>query len=408
MRKTAIQLCLQSVFMLLFMLCVTSSAFSQPGSFTVFGPQQFDKPKGKPATYTESFQAPYPSGKHILWVESGTEGLDAAKNISVSVNGVEVIKSADLRETNPISKDISVQPDNTLSVTLKGKGGNFIRVTILRDPIRITSPMNGETINAPFTNVTGLLDNPSLQEIGIVVNGVPALVAGNDFIANHVPLVEGENILTVKTSDTSGNNIESDIQVYGGPVSQYIALMADEESGASPMDVDFTVETRLDSPVSGSELSCTGPGIPSISQASHTEYSALFEDSGLYICEATVIDDQSATFQDSIGINVISKETMDTLLQAKWQGMKDSLLTGDINTAASYFSKSSRAGYQHQFTLLQSVLPQVVNDMGDIAIIDLKGNMAIYDLRTIRQGETYSFQLMFIKDTDGIWRIRNF
>ncbi|MDO9289474.1 MAG: hypothetical protein Q7T83_11885, partial [Thermodesulfovibrionales bacterium] len=94
-----------------------SSSFAQSGSI-IFGPKQYDKPKGSPITYTDTFQA-YTDSNYTVWVQSGQDGLNEVKNVSVSINGTEVLDSSDLRKGNPSAKAISLQPNNTIKVVLK-------------------------------------------------------------------------------------------------------------------------------------------------------------------------------------------------------------------------------------------------------------------------------------------------
>jgi len=53
--------------------------------------------------------------------------------------------------------------------------------------------------------VKGVIVNSTGNETGVTVNGVVATVTGNQFIAEHVPLAEGANTLTVTATDTAGN-----------------------------------------------------------------------------------------------------------------------------------------------------------------------------------------------------------
>lgn len=114
------------------LLLVANISFAQ-SVLTIFGPKQYDKPKGKPVTYIDTFQSNFTAGTYTLWVQSGAEGLNEIKNVSVSLNGIEIIDSRDLRAANPVSKIISIQSINTLAVTLKGQGGNYITAKILCD-----------------------------------------------------------------------------------------------------------------------------------------------------------------------------------------------------------------------------------------------------------------------------------
>jgi hypothetical protein len=88
--------------------------------------------------------------------------------------------------------------------------------------------------------------------------------------------------------------------------------------------------------------------------------------------------------------------------------MKISLSGGNIEGAVSYFSEESRASFRQQFTALSQVLPQVVADMGTFSLVNSNDNVTEYDLRTVRNGVIYSFQVKFVRDADGIWRIRSF
>lgn len=99
---------------------------------------------------------------------------------------------------------------------------------------------------------------------------------------------------------------------------------------------------------------------------------------------------------------------MDALLKGKWEGMKTKLIAGDVKGAVGYFADKSKDSFRQQFTILSSILSQIVSEMGEISLIKVKDNYAEYDLRTVRDNTTYSFQLLFVRDTDGIWRIRSF
>lgn len=80
----------------------------------------------------------------------------------------------------------------------------------------------------------------------------------------------------------------------------------------------------------------------------------------------------------------------------------------DEDGAVGYFEVGSKDSFRQQFTALSSVLSQIVNEMGVITLINIKDDAAEYDLRIVRNGITYSFQLIFVRDADGIWRIRSF
>jgi len=53
-------------------------------------------------------------------------------------------------------------------------------------------------------------------------------------------------------------------------------------------------------------------------------------------------------------VNILSREEMDSLLRAKWEGMKGAMLSGDIEVALTYFVAGSRDRYRQVFTELGS------------------------------------------------------
>ena len=61
--------------------------------------------------------------------------------------------------------------------------------------------------------VVGDVSNTTGNETGITVNGIPAMVYGGQFVANHVPLTEGQNIITIAAVDTDRNSTSRRITV---------------------------------------------------------------------------------------------------------------------------------------------------------------------------------------------------
>ncbi len=75
-----------------------------------------------------------------------------------------------------------------------------------------------------------------------------------------------------------------------------------------------------------------------------------------------------------------------------------------------YFSLGFRDAYRKSFQALSDagVLSQAAAGMGDMQVIKTMGSAAEGDMRVIQDGQEYSFYVLFIKDEDGIWRIKSF
>ena len=77
---------------------------------------------------------------------------------------------------------------------------------------------------------SGTVINTSGAETGITVNGIPATITGNHFIANHVSLAEGANSIEVKATDANGLTTTSTRSVTASP-GNYIRISSNIESG---------------------------------------------------------------------------------------------------------------------------------------------------------------------------------
>ena len=290
----------------------TGISFAQ-SEYVVFGPKQYDKPKGSPVTYTDTFQA-YMGINYTLWVQSGQDGLNEVKNVSVSINGTEVLDSSDLRKSNPSTKAISLQSSNSLKIVLKGQGGNFITVKVLAPPLNIISisPASGETMWKPEITVKGTVINFTGSEIGVTVNGVVANVYGSQFIANNVPLQEGTNTITVTAKDITNNIATASIMVNVITTGSYIKLSSNIESGIAPLTANFSASTSNFTPASY-QMDFEGDGVIDYTGTTFENISHTYLQEGIFYPALTVKDAQGNTYLDTIAITVLSKTEMDTL-----------------------------------------------------------------------------------------------
>ena len=142
---------------------------------------------------------------------------------------------------------VSVTPSQTTTYTLTatGPGGvttESVVVSVSGIDIAITSPADGEVLETRDVMVQGTFANAHDNETGIIVNGVPAAVYENRFIANHVPLQEGENTLTVRATDTTGDFNEASIGVTAHLPEDYIRIIAFQETGIAPFETTLRVD----------------------------------------------------------------------------------------------------------------------------------------------------------------------
>ena len=306
---------------------------------------------------------------------------------------------------------ITVSPTETTTytITVTGSGGTAtasVTVSISPISISITSPNDGETIYRPDAMVQGTIINPFGNETGVVVNGILAIVHGDQFVANHVPLQEGENTITATATDTAGYTATASITINAVTTGDYIRLTAEDESGVSPLETTL----RIDGSFSFTESSITdsGPGVVEFLSSSAEEYNIRTTTPGIYYFTADVTDDQSNTYTDTVAVLVLDQAVMDALLRGKWEGMRSALTQNDVDSAVSYFDSSTKDAYQTFFTGNPQLLAQMAQVLDDIQFVRTDDNMAEYDIRATKDGTEYSFYLLFIKDDKGLWKIKSF
>jgi PKD repeat protein len=272
--------------------------------------------------------------------------------------------------------------------------------------IHFTSPVDGSTINSSSTLVTGTI-NACSQEVGIIVNGILAEIAGSEFAANDIFLEIGANTLTAVATDKDGNTATDTITVFTGLYQDQVNLFSNVTSGISPLDVKFSIDTQISNQITTYKMDFDGDGPQDATTVDPDNISFTYEE-GLYYPTITVVDDQDNQYTDTIAINVLSLDEMDTLLKAKWEDFGAALINSDIEDALELFEVNSREFYRKQFTAFYPILNIIGNELGNLQLVAIKDNRAEYEIIVTREDVTYSFYLLFVKDIDGIWRIRVF
>jgi hypothetical protein len=272
--------------------------------------------------------------------------------------------------------------------------------------LNITYPLTGDTILRPDVLVIGDIINTIGNETGVTVNGIIATVYGNQFIANHVPLEEGLNTITAIATDTAGDTVSTSITVNAITTGDYIRMTSNIESGIIPLEITMKIDGSFSIP--DSTISVTGPAQPEFLESVADGYEVRMTVEGIYYFTASVTGPDSNVYQDTIAIIALNQTELDNLLKNKWERMKNKLQIGDIEGSLVFFDEYTKHDYSELFNALASVLPNIVQEMSDIQLIKYTRNAAIYDIRTIRNGIEYSFQLLLIKDSNGIWRITSF
>ncbi len=303
---------------------------------------------------------------------------------------------------------------HTITARVTDRAGNqaeaAVTILVSRFMIEIVFPPNGAIINKSQAIVQGKIHNQP-GEIGVVVNGVLAEVNGSDF-AVVVPLRLGQNIVTATANIVEGMQAQTSVTITTEGQEENVRLTVYPGSGilkfpTNLLNILFEAEAYLQNPIANYSWDFDGDGIPEFS-GTEPQITGQYQTPGFYFPRVTVTDNQSNTYTVTGFVNVLSREEMDSLLRSKWEGMKARLLEGDVEGAMDFFNESKREAYRRLLKALSANLPAIVSEMSDIQLIQYTAGAAIYDLRAVRQGEAYSFPLMFEKDINGIWKITSF
>lgn len=146
-----------------------------------------------------------------------------------------------------------------------------------------------------------------------------------------------------------------------------------------------------------------------IENPNENEYSVRMTTEGVYYFAVEAIDDQSNIFTDTVAIEALDEFTLDTLLRAKWERMRQALITNDIESAVAEFRLDRRAAYNEVFTALSDQIASILPGSQNIELVEVLDIKVQYiaDIEIVvdNQPMTVSSYIIFIKDEDGLWRI---
>jgi len=269
----------------------------------------------------------------------------------------------------------------------------------------ITSPTNGAQINRPDIMVRGTVINLRGNETGVTVNGKVAMVAGSEFVANHIPLAGGANIILATATDTEENTVNTSIIVNADTTGEFVSITANTESGISPLEVMLTVDSSLD--LTNASLTHTGPGEVEFLSTTMTEYRVRLREEGIYYFTVS-LSSGGTGYEDALAVVVVSKTDIEGLLRAKWEAMKRALRAGDTETSLNYFVAGARDQYRQIFTaLITEEINSIFSDL-EFELETLTGRLGECGVVRIEEGEAYSYPVTFVQDENGIWRIMGF
>jgi len=311
-----------------------------------------------------------------------------------------------------LNGSLTVNPTQTTTytITATGPGGSATAsatVDVRTIDINITSPFDGGSLTGSSTMVTGTLNNPAGTETGVTVNGIPASMTNNQFVANHVSLTPGQNTITVTATDINGTKATRAITVNATPATNYIKVSAYPDSGTSPLEVTLRINGSFS--ITNPSITFTGPAeIEQLAAANPDEYQYKITTEGIYYFTAQAIGPDNNTYQDTVAVTVLSLAQIDLLLQTKWSTLNSALQNSDTAQALTQMLPEKRDNYQRVFVLLSNQWPLIIAGHTGFTLISVDGNRAKYELTAMKNGKEYAYEIIFVRDSTGLWRIEEY
>lgn len=272
--------------------------------------------------------------------------------------------------------------------------------------VTVDSPNDGATITGPDVNVSGSIINSSGAETGVTVNGILAAVSGNRFTVNHIPLQTGSNTLTVTATDANGLT-KSTARTVTAQAGNYIRITGNIDSGTAPLNISLRLNGSFS--ITNPQLTVQGPVTVNLQLGAQSgEYTATFTVEGAYTVTASAQGPDGQIYTDSITITLIPRYHLETLLKGKWEGLRSAVTGGDINSAINYFVPARQEKYRSIFTNPAYEAATRFSEISHIEVFTAKDKVVQAGAIKTELNVEYAYPLIFIQDTEGVWKIFGF
>jgi PKD repeat protein len=294
---------------------------------------------------------------------------------------------------------------------IKGNESVATKTITIASPIslNIISPAPGEYFVKPKIILRGTVSNANGTETGVTVNELPVDVFANSFATDRVVLQEGENTITVKATDAQGCTAEATIKVNLTAAQKYISLKSDTISGISPFEARLSLAGTFDYLNPGITYTTPAGGTAEIIEIQGNIYKVRMTGAGQYAFTVIAYDDGGTVYLDTVYFTVMDKPAFETLLNTKWNSMRQALVQDNVESAVKDFSSKTKDDYRQALNALTiEQRSELAQTLSNARFVRLRGNIAEYSIRTTIESKEFSFYLAFEKDESGLWKIRSF
>ena len=133
-----------------------------------------------------------------------------------------------------------------------------------------------------------------------------------------------------------------------------------------------------------------------------------FNTAGTYTITAEVTGVDGLSYHDTRQVVVLDAAVFDALLREKWNAMKGFLNGGNVSSALSYIHPRTGPAFNVMFTNLVAQFLSILVTHTGLNFVEMHDDYAEYELDTLEGGILRSYEVVYRKDSSGLWRIKDF
>jgi len=343
---------------------------------------------------------------------TGTDNLTAAVNLVFAWRLDSAAFSAFAPATTVTFTGLA-EGAHTFEVKARDQAGNEPATPATRNftvaPIHlrvtITDPGNGATVPEGTLLVRGTVGAGG-ADVGVTVNGVVAPVQGGIFVVDVPVSTELTSVVATAVTATGATASHAISLVVVAASIGPVVLRATPSRGRAPTTVEFSLVLN-EQPVRV-DLDADGDGRTDFTGARLDGTTFTYLQPGLYVATARITDQRGGVRTAQTVVHVLDQTALQAELRRTWAGLKDALRRGDVSQALTHIVPRARARYEIVFRTLGADLSQVDAILTDIALLEVRDAEAIHEMIRTDDGIVKSFEIRFLRDTDGLWRLWTF
>jgi hypothetical protein len=280
--------------------------------------------------------------------------------------------------------------------------------------IAVTAPVGGATVAAGAVSVVGTV-SAARTNLGVTVNGFPAMVAGGRFAAQ-VVFAPGESAIVAVATDDCGATARAEVAVVvkstvDGGSSAAFHIATNRTQGLAPLEVRFQTSQRYVGTSGAIAWDFDGNGtVDKITSAQDDRLTFRYAAAGIYVATATVVSDGGTPQTASVVVQVTDPADLDAVSRDLWNRFERAVRAGDTTQAASFVLSGER-----------ELCTALLTRLGASAALLFSGTETWKDLSLTSEGIAHyevvvdhdngvslAYPRSFARDTDGLWRIGSF